>query len=304
MDVHLKTLNHSLRENDMSKTQGKKSTREERKANFLAKLHNETLQSLKDEFLLRYMEDQCLALLEHLGDQMKKTCDAAPVRSTAERGEDPYCLSPVLTKERKALARLGREANGKWQKVKEDHLEFAIWQQFQDKKFVSCDAIQTFQMPLKDRNVDKKWGKVDLVGISSKNLPVVVELKKQDAKDTLHRMLIEALAYAIAVRKAWGDGGGALAKGWSEKRPHVKVPALKEVPIICAAPSEFWAPRLNCGKRVSNQVFKDARQPFLDLVEAISAQGFPVSFAQFDVDIETSGKLTIKNVEEIKSLWQ
>ena len=47
MDAHLKALNHSLRENDMSKTQGKKPTREERKAEFLKKLDVETLQVLK-----------------------------------------------------------------------------------------------------------------------------------------------------------------------------------------------------------------------------------------------------------------
>lgn len=58
-------------------------------------------------------------------------------------------------------------------------------------------------MPLQDSKHDEDWGAIDLLGASDDNLPVVVELKAPRSNDSPAEMLVQATAYAVAVKKAW-----------------------------------------------------------------------------------------------------
>jgi hypothetical protein len=103
--------------------------------------------------------------------------------------------------------------------------------------------IMTYQLPLFNMRAKDGWGAVDLVGISTKTkLPVVIELKAGDSKESPLRMLLEAAAYGICLRKAWGgkfcdDWNDALNKcnkGWKSEQE------FNSCQLVCAAPDEYW----------------------------------------------------------------
>jgi hypothetical protein len=189
-------------------------------------------------------------------------------------------------------------------------LEKAIWKEWNQpafsqhgKPFIAstCHHIQTFQMPLQGRRTDKSWGKIDLVGVTDCGLPAILELKKEKATDTPLRMVIEGLAYAVAVRWAWNEG--CLRKEWMNcvtlppNSPSIPK-TLLDVPVIGIAPTEFWKRKVGVpGKRSENMVSGKAWGPFRELCEACSERGFPISFAQFDApDIDSTGLPIIQNI--------
>jgi hypothetical protein len=181
-------------------------------------------------------------------------------------------------------------------------LENAIWQQWrknegkpQGRYFMPdvCRHIQSFQVPLQDELADIGWGMIDLVGVSHDYFPVVLELKQEDGDIPLW-MLCEALAYAVAVRKAWHEGD--LCKEWQDldgipenSTPHEQSPLV--VPIICIAPAKYWEQRIGepGPPRTEGQVFSTAWEPFRELVSECGSQGFPATFAEFDIE-ETEGQ--------------
>lgn len=61
-------------------------------------------------------------------------------------------------------------------------------------------------MPLYNRRPKKDrdgWGKIDVVGIAKNLTPVVIGLKAGSSDESLLRMILEAVAYGIAIRTAW-----------------------------------------------------------------------------------------------------
>ena len=167
-----------------------------------------------------------------------------------------------------------------------------------------CRFIQTYQMPLQGTRHDKRWGKIDLVGATLDALPVVVELKQEDAKDTPLRMLVEALAYACAVRKAWNEGGlraewvAAMKKnGLAQELPKT----LATVPVILLAPSDFWKRAIGSpGKRTNGKVREDAWPIFLELVCRCEAHGFPIHFVQCEIGTVDDGVTTVSNISAVR----
>jgi hypothetical protein len=151
-----------------------------------------------------------------------------------------------------------------------------------------CRFIQTYQMPLQGTRGDKRWGKIDLVGVTSDALPVVIELKREDAKDSLLRMLVEGVAYACAVRKAWNEGG--LRAKWAvAMKKHGLHQEQKEilanVPVLLLAPSGFWKRAIGSkGTRSNGKVREDAWPPFMKLVHKCSDHGFPIHFLEFKLE--------------------
>jgi hypothetical protein len=304
-EIYLSGIEHSSQENDMSKDQRTKAKRKPRNTEFLKKLREETLQIIKGgkdcKPSLEFMDDECSSLLKYLNVQIERTYNAAPSRVARVNAKNLYKLKRKPTEARKRLGTLQRDFSGGWEDISEDHLEFAIWEQFQSKDFEFCCSIQTYQMPLKSKNNDKGWGRIDLVGVTAdERLPVVIELKKENADDTLHRMLLEAFAYAIAVRKAWNDGGRQLAMEWCGIHA-IEDRILERVPIICVAPRGFWNRRRGLVEGTNeHRVPKSAWEPFGELVRAMGIRGFPASFVQFDYGVEESGKLKIERVERVE----
>jgi hypothetical protein len=150
-----------------------------------------------------------------------------------------------------------------------------------------CRFIQTYQMPLQGTRKDKRWGKIDLVGVTSDASPVVIELKREDAKDTLLRMLVEGVAYACAIRKAWNEGG--LRAKWSvAMKKHglhqEQTEILANVPVLLLAPSGFWKRAIGSeGTRSNGKVQEDAWPPFMRLVRKCDDHGFPIYFLEVEL---------------------
>lgn len=168
-----------------------------------------------------------------------------------------------------------------------------------------CRFIQTYQMPLQGTRKDTRWGKIDLVGATPDALPVVIELKQEDATDTPLRMLAEGLAYACAVRKAWNEGGlraewaTAMKKNGLHQEPE-KV--LAQVPVILLAPVDFWMRAVGtAGKRTSGKVREDAWPVFLELVRQCEVHGFPIHFVQFEIETaDEPGVIKVVNVSTVR----
>ena len=153
---------------------------------------------------MTYMETHSIRLLELLDVVMERTYSHAPRRAQSYILDRSERRNPV-------------------KQQRERLLEKAIWMQWNNDvvgqrkaSFQNslCRHIQTFQMPLQGTRADKSWGKIDLVGATDAGLPTVLELKRESAADTPLRMLVEGLAYAVAVRKAWNEGH--LRREWAK----------------------------------------------------------------------------------------
>ena len=189
---------------------------------------------------------------------------------------------------------------------REDKLEWSIWNTWntEDAKsgFVDeCRFIQTYQMPLRRTNGDESWGSIDLIGVSSGFLPVVLELKRGGSEETPLRMIIEALAYAIAVRKSWNEGN--LRDEWIAAVSGAEGVArtLLEVPIIGIAPKPYWNTKIGArNKRTAGKVPDDAWKPFGKLCQMIGDRGYPVSFWQFEVEEERDDLIGVDRWSQVK----
>lgn len=145
------------------------------------------------------------------------------------------------------------------------------------------DRIVAEQVPLFDNRDKGQWGHIDLLGVR-KSSPVVIELKRKPsasangvtkASETPLRMMLEGLAYAIALKKHesfWGD--------WKQLMSTLGLPSCENdnVSVICAAPASFWIdwlPVTEKGKNFQN----DARKQLQKLIEEVRGDGFAVDFA-------------------------
>ena len=222
----------------------------------------------------KYMKQHSESVLELLDILIERTRAAAPKRCK------DYCLSrpPGLDK------------------VKDDserHLEQAIFKRWNRKVVQAtvrpfqgalCHHIQTFQMPLKEHRDDKAWGMIDLVGVSGLGLPVVIELKTAEATDNPLSMLVQGLAYAVALQEAWNEGD--LCRRWmSCQSQEFDAPVrLERVPVVGIAPIAYWKRKLGqVGKSPAGKVPETAWEPFRSLCKACSDWGFPIEFLEFEV---------------------
>jgi hypothetical protein len=161
--------------------------------------------------------------------------------------------------------------------------------------------IQTYQMPLQHSRADTAWGKVDLIGVSEDTTPVVFELKREGAADTPLRMIVEGLAYAIAIRRAWNEG--RLREEWVRDVQVQDPPqTLLTVPIVGIAPIEFWQRRTTNGQR--DFVPLRAGTLLRQLCDDLALRGFPVSFVQFNAtDKDPNGLPIITDVSQPQLPW-
>jgi len=245
---------------------------------------------------LSYMKRHSKTLLDTLNVKLEITYCKAPVRRQ-EKGQ-----SYELQRSEKADPAVGERL-----------LEKRIWKgwNFQavakhKQPFLGeyCRFIQTYQMPLQGTRKDTRWGRIDLVGASPDSLPVVIELKQKSAKDTPLRMLVEGLAYACAVRKAWNEGG--LRAEWAAAMKkhglfHESAKTLAEVPVILLAPSDFWKRAIGSpGKGTNGKVQEDVWPIFMELVHKCNNHGFPIHFVQFEVEtVDEPNIMKVVSVSEV-----
>lgn len=237
---------------------------------------SKSLHELKDEFRKRYMGEQCRQLLVGLDSAIRATTERAPARSQLY----------VLNRTGHAQGVVTRP---------EDTLERAVWEQWnkQDAEPVphAWHRILSYQMPLQGTRGDTKWGKIDAVGTTERGLPIIVELKcGTNASDTPAKMLVQAAAYAIAVRKAWEPH---LKDQWAKevaRYPSIEISMeLTTVPIVCAAPPDFWRNWIGDTDRARTLSDEDW-QSFLDLAAALSARGFPATLLEIGPEARQVGE--------------
>jgi hypothetical protein len=147
------------------------------------------------------------------------------------------------------------------------------------------------QVPLFDQRQKQSWGYIDLLGVTADGLPVVVELKKAPealadgktgATETPLRMVLEAAAYAIALRKNWDH----FRPEWVARLRELDFPVqvitqiplkLDRVPLVAAAPASFWIEWLPVTEK-GRTVTRETWESFRLLLSEFETENLPVSF--------------------------
>lgn len=220
-------------------------------------------------FQLKYLARQAEALLDGIDDLIAATERVAPVRT-----RQPY----VLVREA-AGAPTNEEA--RWER--------AIWSEWnvaRPEGFLPgvCSDVISYQIMLRDANTDRKWGEVDLLGRSSDGAPVVIELKGPSSKEPPLRGIVEGLAYAIAIRKAWVPCFG---RQWCDRLQIATPEQFDRVRTIFAAPADYWD-RVTGKRGPAWRVPSLAWEAIVRLMHALAERELPVSLVRLEaVDPET-----------------
>lgn len=100
---------------------------------------------------------------------------------------------------------------------------------------------------------------------------------------------MEALAYGIALRKAW-NLGETFRSEWTkvvtvQSAKYSAPQSLTQVPLILLAPADFWKKRIGTpGRRTPCKVFDDGWEPLTCLFLECGKQDYPVTVLEFDED--------------------
>jgi len=244
---------------------------------FYGKVPEDGLHVLKDAWDRKlYMGEQSRALAERLSEAIEATARAAHERTQG------FQLS------RRCVAAMHDRS-------RERRLEAALLTRWNRPEMCSIpggwDRLVAFQVPLFAQEQKEQWGYVDLLGVTASGVPVVVELKKApkvepDGKtgssETPLRMVLEAAAYAIALRKNWG----LFRSEWVARLKELAVTedivsdvpdCLTTVPLVAAAPASFWMdwlPVTAKGKTVTGETWNS----FRSLLEELNRAMLPVTF--------------------------
>jgi hypothetical protein len=219
-----------------------------------------SLHLLKHKFQKRFLAQQCTSLTNCLTDALAATATAAPVR------ENPYIID--RPKPRGSLA----HDEARW--------EEALFWQWKDPgpgRAAPWQRLLTYQVNLPNKQAADDWGEIDLLGVSTQQLPVIVELKAPRSAESPAQMLIQATAYAVALQKAWAT---CFRHEWDRSVTHgaVLLPEeLRRCELVCAAPSEYWE-RWTGDTSRARAVKPAAWAAFGDLRNALESNGFPSIF--------------------------
>ena len=234
-------------------------------------------------YQLSYTAEQCEDLLECLDVMLKNTIERAP------RREDGYDLERLtLAGHAREEHKLERAIYGAWRPG--GHLGGTAFS-------TDCDFITFYQVRIQSpgkRSKNAGWGRVDLVGVGNiERVPVLIELKKAGAKDTLLRVVVEIAAYAIALRESWPG----LRNEWSAEMTRLELQGCvpeqwQTCRLVCAAPQAFWDRAV--GLRSKNGAMPlRAWKPFLQVLKAFARFGLTFEFVS--VATETSNKASNKD---------
>ena len=163
------------------------------------------------------------------------------------------------------------------------------------------DRVIAFQIPLFDSQKKAGWGYIDLMGIIGGTTPVVIELKKDprsgssggtDNSESPLRMVLEAAAYAVALRVNWENVRQEFKSRLNElDLPADQVPdSLGEVRLVGVAPASYWIdwlPVTAKGRQVESKTWSS----FSSLLTALSNEGYPTSFLSLSGDLDAPDTL-------------
>jgi len=240
----------------------------------------------KDHVQLEFMAKQTTQILHHLDDLIASTESFAP------NPVKPYKLSH---KDRQDLNHPPR--------FREIHWEEALWRGRErltgDTVAGAWDEIVGLQELLNRRQDANGWGEVDVLA-KSNNLPVVVEIKSK-ASERLLRATLEAVAYGIALKRAWP----VLRFQWAERTgAAISKPYLACYPLVVAAPtSTYWRKVIPATDATPgrDQPAVEFWSPFYKLLQALNERGLPLQF----LAIETNGhdeQCGLPNITSLKKV--
>jgi hypothetical protein len=210
---------------------------------FLKPLHLCDSNSFKQKHYVAQTE----FLIEHLDDLVELTKAHVPGRAHG------------FQLERKNEAALANSESRD-----ERHVEYRIYDKFKGLEkteeqlhLLGLTHIPYYQFPLcsdeqsritnkKRKEINAGWGEVDLLGCSEKtHMPAVIELKIFKAQpETPLRMIVEGMAYAIAIREMWNqENNKKFREAWANKLGQNTTfddRNIKVIDVIGLAPSSYW----------------------------------------------------------------
>jgi hypothetical protein len=238
------------------------------------------LHLLERKFQKRLLAQQCKELTNCLADAITATMEAAPVR-----------VGKRYIHHREA-SRATRASEATWEEAL-----FRQWKTPPGGTFAPWKRLLTRHVPLQDATHDEDWGEIDLLGASNDNLPVVVELKAARSNQSPAEMLVQATAYAVAVKKAWPQ---CLRSEWASA---LKVEAdtlpgeLNGCELVCAAPSEYWENWTGNTPR-GRTIGADAWAAIAELRKSLEKSGYRSTFLRLEHDGTATSPKAIRPVEE------
>ncbi len=141
-----------------------------------------------------------------------------------------------------------------------------------------CPRLLQQQVPLAAMQGAERWGKIDLMGMSAKGEPVVIELKAKKAPDSPLRAMIEAVGYAVAIRKNWPEYQPRLER--PSNSVWAKVDPSSNISVVVLAPTEFWQ------KLDRSKISRKAITALVELEKGLSNKGYPVRFSSINASID------------------
>lgn len=170
---------------------------------------------------------------------------------------------------------------------------FRRWNQPNMWRIPGCwERLIAFQVPLYAQRDAEQWGDIDLLGMNADGLPVVIELKaapnshldgQTRPSETPLRMLVEAGAYAVALRKNWAS---QFRTEWIARLRELGVletvidavpETLSTVPLVAAAPASYWIDWLAVTEK-GRTVSRETWLSFQALLGEFERASLPVSF--------------------------
>jgi len=243
----------------------------------------EGLHRIKSIFNKTWMGEQCRQLLADLDLAIQATRELAPVRNQG------YLQHP------RSGPGIPNNLEARWER--------GIWQQWSTPSALPIPGawhrIVTYQENLPASQDNQGWGEIDLLGASSCGLPVVVELKAPNPEqpesavnDTPPGAMIQAVAYAIVLQKAWP----MFRQNWANLVAakcgfRVDVPApndLRCCPVVVAATKTYWDEWIGQTPRAKT-VTPETWQVVSQLVAGFALAGYPTTFVSLEAESFDNG---------------
>jgi Holliday junction resolvase-like predicted endonuclease len=231
-----------------------------------------SLHEVMNRIQLRFMAEQTTQIKQYLPSLIENTSKVAPVR------RNPYKLK--RPDKRRELNRLSN-AHGIWD---EKHWEEACYHKWSKRAHGLAPSMPfrrtvSYQVMLRNTNADKGWGEIDLLAGSADKLPVVIELKSKTSEYLL-RAVVEGVAYAVAIRKAWSQGN--LRLQWQNRLAVSNLSQkLNTIAVVVAAPTSCWARwKGKTGQEKAFQVKKEALRVIESLRISFKECGYPITFVE------------------------
>jgi hypothetical protein len=219
-----------------------------------------------------YLEQQCSELAANLVTAVNTT--------TPPERELPYFGGVRDDREVQLGESQWERALWKWARKSEGAALIGCWHK-----------IVAYQVPLFAKQKKEGWGYIDLLGIDTDGTPAVLELKKEPARDadkrtknseTPLRMVLEAAAYAVALRHNWKNFRPqfveSLQKMGLDPAFISKLPSeLTTVRLLGVAPAEYWSDWLPVTAK-GMTVTPAAWDAFRRLLDALHNEQLPTAF--------------------------